>query len=85
MSLNTAHIERLNLTVRRSVAYLARRTPNHARCPKKLAAHLELARCHYNFIRRHAGLRFGRDTRTPAMVAGLIQGVVTFRDIFAPQ
>jgi len=28
VSLNTAYIERLNLTVRQSVAYLARRTPN---------------------------------------------------------
>jgi hypothetical protein len=84
VTLNTSYIERLNLTLRRSVAYLARRTPGHARCRRRLKHHLELARCHYNFLRRHAGLRFGKDTRTPATVAGISDGVLSFRDIFAP-
>ena len=44
---------------------------------------LELARCHYNFIRRHIGLRFGRELRTPAMVTGLRNRVCSFRDVFA--
>ncbi len=82
--LNTAYIERLNLTLRRSVSYLARRSPGHARCPSRLANQWELARCHYNFVRPHAGLRFGQETRTPAMVAGLSQRALSFRDIFAP-
>ncbi len=82
--LNTAYIERLNLTLRRSVSYLARRSPGHARCPGRLAHQLELARCHYNFVRPHAGLRFGQEIRTPAMVAGLSQRALSFRDIFAP-
>ena len=50
VTLNTAYIERLNLTLRRSVSYLARRTPGHARCPRRLARQLELSRCHYNWI-----------------------------------
>ena len=83
VTVNTAYIERLNLTLRRSVSYLARRTPGHARCPGRLARQLELARCHYNWMRRHAGLRFGSETRTPAMVAGLSTRVLTFSDIFA--
>jgi len=58
--------------------------PGHARCPCRLTIHLELPRCHYNFLRPHAGLRFGRDTRTPAMVARISDGVMSFRDIFAP-
>jgi IS1 family transposase len=82
--LNTAYIERLNLTLRRSVSYLARRSPGHARCPGRLTHHLELARCHYNFLRPHGGLRFGHEIRTPAMVAGLSERVLSFRDIFAP-
>jgi len=82
--LNTAYIERLNLTLRRSVSYLARRSPGNARCPDGLVQQLELARCHYNFVRTHAGLRFGQEVRTPAMVAGLSQRVLNFRDIFAP-
>ena len=76
---NTAYIERLNLTIRQSVAYLRRRSLTQARCEKWLHRQLELARCHYNFIRPHAGLRFGRELRTPAMVAGLCDRAYTFR------
>lgn len=82
--LNTAHIERLNLTLRQSVSYLARRSPGHARCPSYLTNQLQLARCHYNWLRPHLGLRFGKETRTPAMVAGLSHRALGFRDIFAP-
>ena len=84
VKLNTAYIERLNLTLRRLVSYLARRTTGHARCTGRLATQLELARCHYNWMRPHAGLRFGREIRTPAMVAGLSARTLSFRDIFAP-
>jgi hypothetical protein len=80
---NTAYIERLNLTIRQSVAYLRMRSPTHARCERRLYRQLELARCHYNFFRRHTGLRFGRELRTPAMVAGLRDRVCSFRDVFA--
>jgi len=83
-TLNTAYIERLNLTLRRSVSYLARRSPGHARCTRRLTHQLALARCHYNFLRPHAGLRFGQAFRTPAMVAGLAHRVMSFNDIFAP-
>jgi len=80
---NTAYIECLNLTIRQSVAYLRRRSPPHARCERRLRRQLELARCHYNIIRRHTGLRFGGERRTPAMVAGLRDGVCSFREVFA--
>ena len=80
---NTAYIERLNLTIRQSVAYLRRRSPTHARCSIRLHRQLELTRCHYNFIRHHASLRFGRELRTPAMVAGIRDAVCSFRDVFA--
>ena len=82
VSLNTSYIERLNLTLRRSVSYLARRTPGHARCTRRLTDHLELARCHYNFLRPHAGLQFGQELRAPAMVAGISHRRLSFRDIF---
>jgi len=77
--MKTVYIERLNLTIRQSVAYLRRRSPTHARCEKRLHRQLELTRCHYNFIRRHISLRFGRELRTPAMVAGLQNRVCSFR------
>jgi len=63
--LNTSFIERLNLTIRQSSAYLLRRTLSHARSKEKLAEHLELLRCYYNFARPHGALKFGRETRTP--------------------
>ena len=81
-TLNTSFIERLNLTVRQSLAYLARRTLSHARSPEKLEEHLELVRCHYNFVRPHRALKFGSETRTPAMQAGLVKRRLTLREVF---
>ena len=70
-TVNTSFIERLNLTIRQSSAYLSRRTLSHARATDTLDAHLELLRCYYNFVRPHGALKFGREARTPAMQAGL--------------
>ena len=80
--LNTAFLERLNLTIRQGCAYLRRRSPCHARKKQTLDDHLELFRCFYNFMRPHSALRFGKVTRTPAMQAGLAQKRFNFRDIF---
>ena len=81
-TMNTSFIERLNLTIRQSSAYLSRRTLSHARATDTLDGHLELLRCDYNFVRPHRALRFGRETRTPAMQAGLATRRLTLRDIF---
>ncbi len=80
--LNTAFIERLNLTIRQSSAYLNRRSPCHARSKRSLEAQLDLLRCYYNFVRRHSSLKFGGEVRTPAMQAGLETRCLSFRDIF---
>jgi len=80
-TLNTSFIERLNLTIRQSSAYLSRRTLSHARSTEKLEEHLDLVRCYYNFIRPHGALKFGRETRTPAMQAGLARRRLTFREV----
>ena len=55
--LNTAFIERVNLTVRHGVAALARRTWATAKPPPHLLAHLEWWRGYYHFVRPHASLR----------------------------
>ena len=81
-TLNTSFIERMNLTIRQGSAYLSRRTLSHARSEEKLEEHLELQRCHYNFVRPHRALKFGRETRTPAMQAGLATRRLTFREVF---
>ena len=80
-TLNTSFIERLNLTIRQSSAYLARRTLSHARSKEKLEEHL-LLRCYYNFARPHRALKFGRETRTPAIQAGLAKRRLTLREVF---
>ena len=81
--LNTSFIERLNLTIRRGSAYLLRRTICHPRWKAYLEDHLELLRCHYNFVRPHRALKFGRELRTPAIQAGLVTRRLTFREIFS--
>ena len=75
-------MERLNLTIRQGSAYLALRSPAHARGADKLCEHIELLKFYYNFVRRHQGLKFGRICRTPAMQAGLTKTPLSFREIF---
>jgi IS1 family transposase len=55
--LNTAFIERVNVTVRHAVAALARRTWATAQQSLHLLAHLEWWRAYSHFVRRHASLR----------------------------
>jgi IS1 family transposase len=54
--LNTAFIERVNLTIRQSVAPLVRRTWSTAQAAPQLLAHLEWWRGYYHFVRPHAAL-----------------------------
>jgi hypothetical protein len=83
VKLNTSFVERLNLTIRQGSAYLGRRTICQARCKERLEDHLELLRCHYNFVRPHRALKFGREVRTPGMQAGLTRRRLTLREIFS--
>ncbi len=55
--LNTAFIERVNLTVRHGVAALARRTWATVQQAPQLLTHLEWWRTYYHFVRPHASLR----------------------------
>jgi IS1 family transposase len=90
---NTAFVERVNLTLRQSVAALGRRTWSTARGTPRLAAHLEWWRAYYHFVRPHRSLRvvLARPTpsrvarryrqRTPAMAAGVTRRRWTARDL----
>jgi IS1 family transposase len=84
--INTAFVERVNLTLRHGVAALTRRTWATAQRAPHLAAQLEWWRAYYHFVRPHRALRVAlaqpvaRDgghrarryrQRTPAMAAGL--------------
>jgi hypothetical protein len=55
--LNTAFIERVNLTVRHGVAALARRTWATSQQAPQLLAHLEWWRAYSHCVRPHASLR----------------------------
>jgi len=96
--LNTAFVERLNLTLRQSVAALVRRTWSSAQEAPQLLLHLEWWRAYYHFVRPHASLREplvqpldrgGKRLpqryrqRTPAMAAGLTYRRWTVRDLLA--
>ncbi len=85
--LNTAFVERLNLTLRQGVALLTRRTWSVAQQASELALHVQWWRVYYHFARYHEALRVERITphphdggqpaarhyrsQTPAMAAGL--------------
>ncbi len=84
--LNTAFIERVNLTLRQSVSALIRRSWSTAKLAPQLLVHLEWWRAYYHFARPHEALRVALPAplqrgenrlprryrqRTPAMAAGL--------------
>lgn len=69
--INTAHIERLNGTLRGQQTRLARRTRNGSRRAETLAWSLWLWRDLYNWTRPHGSL----EGRTPAMALGLADQV----------
>jgi len=94
--LNTAFIERVNLTVRHGVAALARRTWATAQQTPQLLAHLQWWRAYYHFVRPHGALRVallqprargGKLVaqrywqRTPAMAAGRTNRRGTAREV----
>jgi IS1 family transposase len=83
--IQTAFIERLNLTIRRSLAALARRSWSAARSERELTLQFDWWRAVYHFTRPHVGLRQGLANppigrtrrryrqRTPAQAASLTQ------------
>jgi hypothetical protein len=96
--LNTAYIERVNLTVRHGIAALARRTWATAQQSPHLLAHLEWWRAYYHFVRPHQALRVSlvqpRERggnlvarryrqRTPAMAAGRTTRRWTARELLS--
>jgi IS1 family transposase len=83
----TAYIERSNLTLRALVAPLSRRTWSLAHDINHLWLHLQWGLMYYNFVRPHQALRIlvrGPSRcryRTPAMAAGLTRKPWSVREI----
>lgn len=97
-TLNTAFVERINLTLRHALAALSRRCWATAQLTGELLAHLEWWRAYYHFCRPHMSLRLkldkpqprqGQQTprrflpRTPAMAAGLTDHVWSVQELLA--
>ena len=86
--INTAYIERINLTIRNSLARFVRKSMN---CSKILGRHthaLDFFQAWYNFIKPHKSLRLevnqGRKRwmqRTPAMAEGLVDHIWTIKEL----
>jgi IS1 family transposase len=96
--LNTAFIERVNLTVRHGIAALARRTWATAQQTPQLFVSLEWWRAYYHFVRPHEALRvrLGQPRerggkrlaqryrqRTPAMATGKTHRRWTAREVLS--
>ncbi len=96
--LNTAFIERVNLTIRHGIAALARRAWATAQQSPQLLAHLEWWRAYYHFVRPHEALRVALmqprarggkrlaqryRQRTPAMAAGRTTRRWTVREVLS--
>src|SRR5712691_1097028 len=94
--INTAFIERLNLTIRQHVAAVGRRVATLCKGEEDLHQQLSLYHVYYNFCLPHASLRLplpqsapthgnGSAKRwqpqTPAMAAGLTDHVWTLREV----
>ncbi len=96
--LNTAFVERVNLTLRQSVAALVRRTWSTMQDTPQLLLHVDWWRAYYHFVRPHESLRVllaqpvdrgGKRLpqryrqRTPAMAAGLTYRRWTVQELLA--
>ncbi len=94
--INTAFIERLNLTIRQHVAAVGRRVSTLCKSEDGVRQQLALYHVYYNFCLPHASLRqpllWSESThgmgsakrwrpRTPAMAAGLTEHVWTLREV----
>jgi len=85
--IQTAFIERVNLTIRRGVAPLMRKTWSLAQSKEHLSSHIEWWRTDYHFVRPHSSLALpvpGLGTqrkRSPAQAAQLTSRLWTVEDI----
>ena len=88
--INTAYIERLNLTIRNSLARFIRRTMNSSKDVKMHSKALDFIQAWYNFVKHHRSLRLPIKEgikkwkqRTPAMAEGLTDHIWTLEELLS--
>jgi hypothetical protein len=94
--INTAFVERLNLSLRQRVAAMGRRSATPCKSEEGLLKQLALFQVYHNFVLPHASLRHALAEpvatngcgsarawrpRTPAMAAGLTDRVWSLREV----
>jgi hypothetical protein len=89
--INTAYVERDNLTSRRSNGRSVPKTLSHSKRKDYLQYHLDFEDAIYNFVRPHSSLRLGLcrpgahgrlwTPRTPAMAAGLTDHIWNMEEL----
>jgi hypothetical protein len=78
----TAFVERANLTLRELIAPLTRRTWSIARSQESLSLALHWGLCFYHFLRPHHSLRLSpAHVRTPAMAARLTDHIWSTEEV----
>jgi IS1 family transposase/transposase-like protein len=89
-TIQTAFIERINLTIRQGIAPLSRRTWSLARSQDSLLIHVHWWRGFYHFARVHEslrvkvpGLKRRYRERTPAMAAGFTDHIWTVGELLS--
>ena len=87
-SINTAYIERLNLTIRNSLAGFVRKTMNCSKILKRHTHGLDFFQAWYNFVKPHKSLRLEKIQgnrrwmqRTPAMAERLTDHIWTMEEL----
>ena len=84
-NVNTAIIERLNLTKRMLMSRLSRKTNEFSKDKTALKNNVYQFAVFYNFIRPHMSLRVKRgdktSKRTPAMAANITDKILTWHDV----
>ena len=84
-TVNTAYIERFNLTLRNCLCSLVRRTLAAAKLKGDLEGQMLLFQVFYNFVRPHMSLTLGKgrgkQKRTPAIAAGLTDHIRSWEEV----
>ena len=79
--INTAFVERLNLTQRQSCAKLKRKTLCAAKLEGRLENCMHIFQAYYNFVRPHMSLKQNGAKRTPGMAARLTNHIWTWKEL----
>jgi IS1 family transposase len=89
--INTAYVERMNLTIRNCLARFIRRTMNESKTLKMHSRTLDFFQAWYNFVKPHDSLRIpiigdGNrkwKKRTPAMAEGLTDHIWSLEELLS--